>query len=517
MNVLPIIIREFHVLSRNRGVFVLRTLLVGFIFATWFISTEYTMDGPATLNLLSETAFFLFGIPAAMLAADTISSERRNQTLGLLRLTPLKPSGVVFGKLVSSSAQFVLCLIAIVPIFSLSLLQGGLDWIDVIIRTLRVFTLIFLALSIGLFFSTIFRQASSSILLSLITLAGYYFGFYREELQQWYQNTIGPTSQLTYLIDIGSAFGLGLIFFNLSWIAFRTIWRIESNPGNRTLPVRSLSNLQKTVLKRPLLRFKDHYNPLDRLADKSNSHLIRRLLVSLPTACFLILGVISIFSNKNAIFGTAVIGFMWLIHLELFLRLLASVEASGPAHAMRAAGWLDLLLIAPKNKRLLSGNVFSTLNRLRNHPLKALFLCHALQALILTNLYFTFRENGELIITWILVIHFGNCFLLWLELHSLRILGVWLGLRWNNRIVTSGIAISYFCLFPIVVTYLCIVMYLITSHNINWATEIWNIIFVEWGLEIWIIIFFVVRLFWVVFGYRMAATRLSALRKTISF
>jgi len=509
MNVLPIIIREFHVLSRNRGVFVLRTLLVGYIFAAWFISTEYTMDGPATLNLLSETAFFLFGIPAATLAADTISSERRNQTLGLLRLTPLKPSGVVFGKLVSSSAQFVLCLIAIVPIFSLSLLQGGLDWIDVIIRTLRVFTLIFLALSIGLFFSTIFRQASSSILLSLITLAGYYFGFYREELQQWYQNTIEPTSQLTYLIDIGSAFGLGLIFFNLSWIAFRTIWRIESNPGNRTLPVRSLSNRRRTVLKRPLLRFKDHCNPLDQLADKSNSHLIRRLLVSLPTACILVLGVSSIFSSSMAIFGYGL-----LFYLELFLRLLASVEASGPAHAMRAAGWLDLLLIAPKNKRLLTGDIFSTLNRLRKNPLRALIFCHAMQAIIMANLYFdfAFMESSVSMIKWILVFHFGNCFLLWLEFHSLRILGLWLGLGWNNRILTSGIAriltsviaISFFCLIPFMVTYLWTFLFILQSRNS------------EWGTDIWIIIFFAVRLFWVVFGYLLASTRLSALRKTIS-
>src|ERR1044071_6463234 len=71
-----------------------------------------------------------FGLIYALLAGplatvDCISRERREGTLGLLFLTPLRSYDVVLGKAVAASFDMVLGLLTVLPLLSLPLLMGG--------------------------------------------------------------------------------------------------------------------------------------------------------------------------------------------------------------------------------------------------------------------------------------------------------------------------------------------------------------------------------------------------------
>jgi len=86
------------------------------------------MSVDAGLNaayVLFTALFFVAGVTGLQSAADCVSSERRQGTLGLLFLTDLKPRTVLAAKLISSSFQNSYALLAALPIFAACILAGG--------------------------------------------------------------------------------------------------------------------------------------------------------------------------------------------------------------------------------------------------------------------------------------------------------------------------------------------------------------------------------------------------------
>jgi ABC-type transport system involved in multi-copper enzyme maturation permease subunit len=90
--------------------------------------------GPTGAELFASvhtiiSVLLLFTAP--LIAADSIARERREGTLGLLALTPLRPSEIVLGKVGAHVIRLFSLWLVSVPVLMIPVLMGGVNWVDV--------------------------------------------------------------------------------------------------------------------------------------------------------------------------------------------------------------------------------------------------------------------------------------------------------------------------------------------------------------------------------------------------
>ncbi len=88
--------------------------------------------GSLAFQLLGYSQLTLVLFFAALIAAGAVAQEKDRRTLVLLLVTDLKHHEIVLGKLIGSLLQIGLLATASVPIMSLFLLLGGVDWRQVL-------------------------------------------------------------------------------------------------------------------------------------------------------------------------------------------------------------------------------------------------------------------------------------------------------------------------------------------------------------------------------------------------
>jgi hypothetical protein len=178
-----IIDRELRVSARNWRTYYSRVMV-----GVWALALSFY------LILLARTVFGGAGAGAKIFGAscilalalclfngvnrtcDAISSEKREDTLGLLFLTHLKGSDIVLGKLLASGLRTAYLLLAIFPILAIPIFLGGVSGSEFLRAPLVLTNSLFLALSVGLFVSCLTRSqrsahtASSSIIVTLAIL-----------------------------------------------------------------------------------------------------------------------------------------------------------------------------------------------------------------------------------------------------------------------------------------------------------------------------------------------------------
>src|SRR5215470_19128359 len=131
MPFLPIVEREMRVGSRRHHTYTIRlvialpAILVGIFL--YFANSQSPTSVLAwrTFMGLSILAFIYCLIAGRRSTADCLSEEKREGTLGLLFLTDLKGYDVVLGKLAATSLRALYGLVAIVPVFAIPILLGG--------------------------------------------------------------------------------------------------------------------------------------------------------------------------------------------------------------------------------------------------------------------------------------------------------------------------------------------------------------------------------------------------------
>jgi len=165
MAMLPIVERELRVGARNKALLRARMMvpLMGTVMLVFFVwSTRF---GVPTQAVAKQMFYFCFvGLFAGCLfsgvrtTADTISSEKRDGTLGFLFLTDLRGHDVVLGKLVSSSIAGVYSFLSLLPVVSVIFLFGGVEWGEVFRVVLTSGNALFFSLSAGLLASILMLQ-----------------------------------------------------------------------------------------------------------------------------------------------------------------------------------------------------------------------------------------------------------------------------------------------------------------------------------------------------------------------
>jgi hypothetical protein len=190
MTLLPILGRELLSRSRNRSTYWARFAVasVGVLVCLESLGTAPS-GAPSRLGSFVFSAVvacaFLVSCSVCLLAADAISLERREGTLGLLFLTRVKALDVLLGKLGSVGIISLGALVSFLPVLMIPLLAGGVTGGEATRKALALLNTLFFALVSGLSASATqhvrFRAVRSAVLLlagiMILPFLPYWIGF----------------------------------------------------------------------------------------------------------------------------------------------------------------------------------------------------------------------------------------------------------------------------------------------------------------------------------------------------
>lgn len=126
--------------------------------------------GQAIFSLLSVFQLLLVCFLAPAFTSGAISLEREKQTLDLILTTPMRPGGIVIGKLFSALAFVMLLILAGIPVSGLVLMYGGASISDIVQQQV---VLVVSAIGfgvIGLFFSALVKRTQAATVLTYSTM-----------------------------------------------------------------------------------------------------------------------------------------------------------------------------------------------------------------------------------------------------------------------------------------------------------------------------------------------------------
>lgn len=175
----PIIERELRMTSRLGSTYWSRVGAggIGAALFLWLMAMQLAALPTASAGLIAFR--ILAGVSALnvvftvlRLSSAAFAREKREDTLGLLFLTPLRPRDLAFGKLVSTSLLAFYQFVAVIPMLALPLLAGGVAFGDFLLFVLALANLVFLVATIGLYVSArAWDEKRASTIATLLVLA----------------------------------------------------------------------------------------------------------------------------------------------------------------------------------------------------------------------------------------------------------------------------------------------------------------------------------------------------------
>jgi ABC-type transport system involved in multi-copper enzyme maturation permease subunit len=172
MTVFPVIVRELRAQARQPFSYSLRMLGVLALLgggAAFALRSPFAANmGGALFGYLQLTLILAIWILVPLSAADCISRERREGTLPLLFLTPLKSVDIVIAKSLVHGLRAGTLLIAVLPILTIPFLLGGVSWQQAATSALYDFNSICWALAAAILASSRCRNGLRAIVMAMV-------------------------------------------------------------------------------------------------------------------------------------------------------------------------------------------------------------------------------------------------------------------------------------------------------------------------------------------------------------
>jgi ABC-type transport system involved in multi-copper enzyme maturation permease subunit len=153
VTVLPVIARELRAAARQTSTYSLRINGVVALLAVCACTVNPVArwnDGGAVFAYLHAALFLAIWVLVPLSAADCISRERRDGTLPLLFLTPLKAGDIVLAKVLAHGLTAFTLWLAALPVLTIPFVAGGVGWRQAVFSILVNFSSMCLALAAGL-------------------------------------------------------------------------------------------------------------------------------------------------------------------------------------------------------------------------------------------------------------------------------------------------------------------------------------------------------------------------------
>ena len=116
--------------------------------------------------------FALIVLVAPAMTAGSVSGERERQTLDLLLVTNMSPVRLVLGKLLESFGFLALLVVSSLPVMSMAVLTGAAALTDVLVSAAFLLVTALELLSLGMFFSSLFKRTVSSTVVTYLAVFG---------------------------------------------------------------------------------------------------------------------------------------------------------------------------------------------------------------------------------------------------------------------------------------------------------------------------------------------------------
>ena len=159
-------------LRRTGFVFFALVLLAGMVLWQDLQTGPAGALGAEVFRIAVGWTFLMALISGPAIAADLVSTERRDGTLDLLRLAGVRPAGVVLGKLGYAATEVFPVILSMAPLLVLPVLVGGVVAEEVVHALTGLFLTAGWSLAVSLFFSALCRNGRVATGLALIVLVG---------------------------------------------------------------------------------------------------------------------------------------------------------------------------------------------------------------------------------------------------------------------------------------------------------------------------------------------------------
>jgi len=176
VNLLPVIARELRQQARALFTYNLRVLgagalllVGGYVVATF--NRPASELGAWLFGCLNAALFGAIWILTPLTCADCLSREKREGTMGLLLLTPLKAWEIVAAKGAVHGIRAFTLLLVVAPVMTIPVLMGGVGWSEIAASFLNNFSALGLALAGSLIASSATRRWLSALLLAFVFAA----------------------------------------------------------------------------------------------------------------------------------------------------------------------------------------------------------------------------------------------------------------------------------------------------------------------------------------------------------
>jgi ABC-type transport system involved in multi-copper enzyme maturation permease subunit len=170
MNAWPVIVRELRSQARQPFTYLLRMYAgTALLAVAWLFSLQPESpahSGGLLFLWLHRTLLFAIWLLIPLGAADCISQERREGTLGLLFLTPLTAGGIVVAKCAAHGLRALTLWLAALPVLTLPFLLGGVTWQGAVISCLVHFCSILLVVAVSVLSSALAQRTQRALALT---------------------------------------------------------------------------------------------------------------------------------------------------------------------------------------------------------------------------------------------------------------------------------------------------------------------------------------------------------------
>ena len=410
MTLLPVVARELRVASRRSWTYWGRVVAGGMalLLTGWLVlvgnAFGATGNGEPLFYALAVPAFGFAILSGMLYAADSISTEKREGTLGLLFLTDLRGHDVTLGKVAGTSLGAIYSLVAMLPFLALALLLGGVTGTDYTRMILVLLSTLFASLATGMLASVLTVDTRRSVVLAFLFMLIVIFGaptvwgttswvlqrFHAEPslLQNWensWLKNLSPavafgfsgsrafkTGAERYWISLAFTGGVGLLGLALaSWRLPRSWQETETHSGRRGL-VGRIHRLRFPT-EDSVLRFRRAILDLDPVTWLTARHWTRRWLpwffLASMTALALWMG-----SWDDGGWWDVEVSFALSAFVHAVLKLWMANEAPRQFLEDRRSGAMELLLSTPLTTAEILNGQWRALHRLFLGPVALVLL-----------------------------------------------------------------------------------------------------------------------------------------------
>jgi len=478
MTFLPIVERELRAGARKASPRYVRLIVAAVALVIGLVQIGFIpffsrggASGSWAFAVMTGYAFLLCICAGVFVTADCLSEEKREGTLGLLFLTDLRGYDVILGKLASQLVYLGYALLAIIPGAALPLLLGGVTGSQLWHISLALINLLFFSLAVGVFASTVCREAGRAILLAALLLLlfcvglpilqsqlgsagtvsdGFWVGWASPALA--YLRAITPSygpATREFWLALGGSHAVAWLFIAAASLLLPYAWQDRVvGRGDGTAPVASGTYANffsfRSRSKRDRKRLEE--DPLLWLIGERRG--LRVWLWVFSGIWLAIVATFALVEPLDSVIPIVITGWAGL----LITKVLFAIEACRFFAETRRAGAFELLLAAPINANRFVAAQWTALRRLFGAPLLVVVAGTVLS--VWGSAYVHGKDYGDMFTITAVGALVGGLLLLveGLDFVALGWLGMWLALTMRKPQLAAGATILYVLLLPGLVT-----------------------------------------------------------------